>query len=304
MKASPLTGILMLWVVSLLTSSCTDTSGPVGSGDLLLSVAANEAVRVGFPHEENGETLAFVDDWDVKFDMFAVSLGSVELVEIDPNDDGAVLSRLEQPVLVDIASSQSGEVEFTSLVDIPEGRHDFEFRIAPPTAETSSDNPEVVALMRENAWSVLVRGTATPGEGHPMFDTPITFEFGFPLDALYFECINGADGTRGVVIADNRQNEAYIYPHIVHIFWDKLGAGNEKLRFDAMAMVAGEDNLVTMEDLDKVELTDPALSDEQGVPLYDDAGLLDTYTLGAYARRALAESFHLNGIGFCKKRLF
>ena len=63
-----------------------------------------------------------------------------------------------------------------------------------------------------------------------------------------------------------------------------------------------EDDIVTIEELDGVSLTDPALADKDGIPLYDDAGLLDMYTLGEFIRRGIAESLHFNGIGFCKKR--
>lgn len=286
-----------------LTAACGDTSSPVGRGDLLISVAANEAVRVGFPHEEGGQQLAFVDGWSVEFETFAVSINQLDLTEATPDGDGASIASWSEAVIVDMASSETGEVELTTLVDVEEGRHDFGFRVAPPSADASGADAQTVARMRDNGWSVLIRGTATPDEGHPEFDTPIQFDFGFSLEAEYFNCINGADGTQGAVVAANRQNEAYIYPHVVHIFWDTLGAGNEQLRFDPMARVAGDDDVVVLEELDEVDLTDSSLTNEAGVPLYDDAGLLDTYTLGAFVRRAIAESFHFNGIGFCKKRI-
>jgi hypothetical protein len=267
-----------------------------------MSLAANEAVRVGFPHTENGSQLAFVDGWTVTFDTFAVNVQKIELLEATPEGEGPVLASWDQSMMVDVAATQAGEAQLTTLMDVQEGRHDVRFRIAPPEAGSPSENDELLSLMQSQGWSLLARGTATPDEGHSEFDTPIRFELGFSLNAEYYSCVNGADGTQGIVIAANRQNEAYIYPHAVHLFWDTLGAGNEELRFDAMAR-ASKEGVVTMDELDKVDLTDPSLTSENGVPFYDDAGLLNTYPLGAFLRRAIAESIHFNGIGFCKKRL-
>lgn len=281
--------------------SCGETSGPTGQGDLRLSLAANQAVRVGFPHEENGVNLSFVDGWSVTIDTLIVSIVSVNIQEATPDGNGPMVAQWRQPTVLDIASNKNGQIPLTTIKNIDAGRHDFGFRVAPPSNDVAGDKA-LAELMRTNKWSIVVRGTATPDANHPEFSKPVSFDFGFPLDATYYACINGADGTSGVVIAANRQTDAYIYPHIVDLFWDSLGVGNEKLRFDAIARAAGEDDLVTIEELDGVSLTDPALADKDGIPLYDDAGLLDTYTLGEFIRRGMAESLHFNGIGFCKKR--
>ena len=296
------TQALLLCSCAALLPACGEPAER-GSGDLALSVAANRAVRNGFPHEEDGTQLAFVDGWSVALQTFAVSITRLELVEATPEGDGEPLASWEQGAALDVVGA-GGEAEVTTLEDVPEGRHEVRFTLAAPGALSASNLPEEdLALMRERGYSIIIRGVATPHEGHAEFDEPVTFDFGFALEATYFDCINGADGTQGVVVADNRLGEAYIYPHIVHLFWDTLGAGDEQLRFDAMARAAGEDNLVSLEDLDEVDLTSPKLADASGVPLYNDAGLLDTYTLGAFTRRAMLESMHFNGIGFCKKRL-
>jgi hypothetical protein len=304
----PTSSQISLVLVFLLTAhlGCGDEGGPTGSGDLLVSVAGNEAVRVGFPHEEErlGLTQEFEGDWQVQFDTFAVSVQQLELLETTADGDGPVVAGWNETRLVDIAAAESGEVELLTLMDVPEGRHDISFRIAPPVDGSAGDvEPDLFERINENGWSVLISGTATPPADHEEFSETVRFDFGFPLDAYFYDCVNGVDGTQGVVVAANRQNSVSIYPHIVHIFWDSLGSGAEDLHFDPLARIAGEDNVVRLEDLDEVDLTSPTLTDDRGVPLYDDAGLLETYTLGAYMRRAIAESFHLNGIGFCKKRL-
>lgn len=293
--------LLTAAAIALFFAGCSDASGPSGSGDLQLSLAANEAVRVGFPHTENGQSLAFVDGWSVKIETFAVNIEQFELLEPSPEGEGPVAASWEESTTVNIAGTTTGSAPLATLAQVDEGRYDVRFRVAPPSATSTSEDAALLGVMRERGWSFVMRGTATPDGDHPEFSEPVSFDLGFPLEAEYYACVNGADGTQGVVVAANRQNEAYIYPHAVHLFWDTLGAGNEQLRFDAMARAA-TDGVVTMDALDQIDLTDPALADERGVPLYDDAGLLDTYTLGAFLRRAAAESLHFNGIGFCKKR--
>jgi hypothetical protein len=277
----------------------------VGEGDLAVSVAANESVRVGFPHVEDGVTLEFVDGWSVTIERFAVGISDFELLEATPDgESGEVLASWGEGAALDSAAEESGEVAMVTLEGAPEGRHDVRFTVAPP-ADGALTNMAAADLevMRERGWSMWIQGTATPDAGHAEFSEPIGFDLGFAIEATYYDCLNGVDGTKGVVVADGREGSSYIYPHLVHLFWDTLGAGDEQLRFDPMARAAGEDGVVQMEELDGVDLTSPELTDEAGVPLYNDAGLLDTYTLGAFVRRAMLESVHFNGIGFCKKRI-
>ncbi len=292
-------------VAILLVTSCGGEQDTRERGEIAFSVAGNEAVRVGFPHEENGSELGFVDGWQADIDTFLISLGSVDLTESTPDGDGEVLASWTQGAVVDVAADESGEVFLMTLSDVPEGRHDVRFSITSPGQgfDGSSVSAADLDLMKQNNWSMVLRGTATPNPDHPEFSEPIKFDIGLDISADYNECINGVDGTRGAIVPASRQNEAYIYPHLVHLFWDTLGAGNEELRFDAMARAAGDDGVVTIDELDAVSLLDPALTDAEGIPLYDDAGLLDTYTLGAFIRRAMLESVHFNGIGFCKKRI-
>ncbi|MEO1267397.1 MAG: hypothetical protein AAFX99_04815 [Myxococcota bacterium] len=298
--------LLSLGAASLLTlAGCGDT-GSSATGDIEVSVAANEAVRVGFPHTEEGfGELAFVDDWSVTIDTFVVSIQRFELLELTNEGDGSVEASWGGASLLDIAAEEDGDVQLGMMSDVPEGRYDIRFELSPPDSSTMAANipSELSETMVANGWSLYVKATATPGAGHPEFSEPITLDLGMDLNATYFDCNNGADGTKGFVVIGNSVSEAYIYPHIVHLFWDNLGAGDEELRFDAMARAAGEDRVLTIEELDTVDLTAPELAGPDGIPLYDDAGLLDEYTLGAYVRRAMLESFHFNGIGFCKKTL-
>ncbi len=295
------------WACALMGAALLAGCGPAefGEGDLAVSVAANEAVRVGFPHDEDGRRLEFIDGWTVTIERFAVGITAFELLEATPDgESGEVLATWDVGAALDSAAEESGEVAMMTLEGAREGRHDVRFTVAPPTQGVLTNMSDAdLTTMRENGWSMWVSGTATPDADHPEFSGPIRFDLGFDVAATYFDCVNGVDGTKGVVVADGRENAGYIYPHLVHLFWDTLGAGDEQLRFDAMARAAGDDEIIEMDELDGVDLTSPELADDAGVPLYNDAGLLDTYTLGAFVRRAMLESVHFNGIGFCKKRI-
>lgn len=289
---------------ALLASGCGE-GGPLGgeTGDLAVSVAANEAVRDGFPHEENGQQLSFVDGWTFQTDAFLVTIGQVRLRAPSEGGDGEVVSRWDGPAIVDLASEQDGEVELGVIEAAPAARLDFGFDVvaASPGAQVRSAADADVEAMRANGWSMLVRGVATPTDANDTYTEPVEVYLGAGPEVTYYDCVNGQDGTKGISVAANTTSSAYIYPHLVHLFWDTLGAGNEDMRFDPFAAAAGDDGRVTLEDLESQDLT--TLLDDDGVPLYDDAGLIEEYNLRAYVERAMVESPHFNGIGFCKKSL-
>lgn len=294
-----------LCLAIILTGGCggEGDGGTTSTGDVQMSVAANQAVRMGFPHEENGQTLAFVDGWTFTVDAFAVSIGEVRLSEPVAEGTGEMLARWEESSLVDVTSEEDGDVTLGMLEQVPARRVDVGFTLvgAGETSTLLGASEDDAQRMRENGWSMLLRGTATPTDANDTYTEPVTLELGIPIEAEYYDCINGVDGTKGLAVAADSVTEAYIYPHIVHFFWDSLGAGNEDLRFDPMAAVANMDNVVTLDALAARDLTE--LTGPDGVPLYDDAGLLTEYNLARFIERAALESMHFNGIGFCKKRL-
>ena len=134
---------------------------------------------------------------------------------------------------------------------------------------------------------------------------------GFALNIRYEECINGKDKTKGIALENQKTTGAFIYAHAIHLFWDTLGSGEEKVRFDALAAVAGSDNILTSDELKQQDLTQ--LKDADGKPLthdgkpvyYDDGGLLppETLTLLDFVRYGARESIHFNGLGLCKAKL-
>lgn len=289
-------------IVFLSLAGCGERTTPE-TGDLELSVAANEAVRVGFPHEENGQLLEFVDGWSFQVEVFAVTIGAVTLREPTEQGQGPVIDAWRGPVVVDMASEEDGDVALGRIEELPARRLDLGFDLIQATAEADvlGLSTQDAERMRQLGWSMLIRGTATPSPDHPMYREPVQIDLGLSAQASYYACVNGKDGTEGIAIEANTVTSAYIYPHLVHLFWDTLGAGDEDLRFDPMAAAAGPDRVLTIEELEAVDLT--GVLGEDGLPLYDDSGLLERYTMRAFVERAMLESMHLNGIGFCKKSL-
>ncbi len=158
--------------------------------------------------------------------------------------------------------------------------------------------------MIAKGWSFLFEGTANKeGVGE------IKFRIGLPLRMRYSECSNGKDSTLGLAVESNKKTGALIYLHPIHLFWDSLGEGNAKLRFDAFAAVAGDDKVVTSEELATQDLTKlkgldgERLKDTGGALVYyDDSGFLppDQLNLLAFFQFAARDSVHFNGLGLCK----
>jgi hypothetical protein len=295
--------VSLFLTAALLLPACVgeDTAG---EGSLALDVGGGAALREGFPHSEGDVTQAFVDGWELQFDKYVLAVGDVVLRE---QDSGAEIDRWPGPKVMDLARSTTGSESLTTIEDLPARRLDFGFSLLAPTTlpEASSASEDDIQAMIDNGWSLLVAGEAE----HTATGRMVGFEFGLPVAARYFECINGKDTTQGVAIEANKTTGAFIYAHAIHLFWDTLAAGDEDLRFEAFAAVAGEDGIVTDAELETQDLTNlrdadgNPLVDGQGQPvLYNDGGLLppSEWTLYHFVRYAARASAHFNGIGLCK----
>ena len=287
---------------ALLLLSCV-SEDTAGEGNLALELGGGAALRDGFPYDEGAVTYEFVDGWELTFDKYVVAVGDVILSE---QDDGSEAATWEGPKVTDLAAGSTGSEDLATVEGLPARRLDFGFSFLPPSLndDTSSADAEDVSLMVKNGWSFLVEGEAVNAEK----GRTVRFRIGLPVAARYYKCINGEDTTQGVAIEDNKTSGVYIYSHAVHLFWDTLASGDEDLRFDAFAAVAGDDDLVTEEELKDQDLTD--LKDENGDPLvdadgkkvtYNDGGLLptDEWDLYHFVKYAARASAHFNGTGLC-----
>ncbi|MBN2798711.1 MAG: hypothetical protein JXX28_06130 [Deltaproteobacteria bacterium] len=288
-------------MILLLALACV-SEDVAGTGALDLSISGGEALRSGFPYVEGGAELAFVDGWEVHFDRYLISISEVALT--DPAD-GAWAGGWEGARVVDLARAVGAEEPIATLEDLPALRLDLGFTLSPVSASSEGDSPlpADLAMMETEGWTHWIGGTATRGEER------VDFSLGLSLPTAYTRCVNGKDFTEGIAVASHTTTGATLYAHAVHLFWDTLAAGDEDLRFDPWAAVAGEDGVVTADDLADQDLTD--LRDADGDPLldpsgarisYDDGGLLGPgqYDLLSFVRYGLRQSAHLNGVGYCR----
>lgn len=294
-------GLVVLSVWACASCVGEDTAG---SGGFALEVSGGGALREGFPYTEGSATHTFVDGWELDFEKYVLAVGDVRFSE---QNSGAEVARWDGPKIMDLAASATGAEALTTVEELPARRLDFGFSFLAPNSvpSQSSAMAEDVRLMIEKGWSLLVAGLAT----HPASGRSVRFRIGLPVAAQYYECINGKDTTKGVAIEANKTTGALVYAHGIHLFWDTLASGDEDLRFEAFAAMAGEDDLVTEEELRSQDLTDlrdahgDPLLDEQGQRvLYNDGGLLPPkeWTLYHFVRQAARASAHFNGIGLCK----
>ena len=294
----------LTFLLGVLSFASCVSEDMAGEGSLALTVSGGAALREGFPYTDGSVTYAFVDGWTLEFDKYIVAVSDVHL---DEQDDGAEVARWDGPKVMDLSAEGTGAESLTTIDDIPARRLDLGFNFVAPVEipKRSSASEEDIEEMIENGWSLLVAGEAV----HPDTHRTVRFEIGLETAARYYECINGKDETYGIAIEANKTTGAYIYAHAIHLFWDTLASGDEDLRFEAFAAVAGEDGIVTAEELKNQDLTDlkdaegNRLEDAQGEPVvYNDGGLLapDNWTLYHFVQYAARASNHFNGTGLCK----
>jgi len=304
-SCNPVPRGISIFLTAWLSAACVGED-LAGEGDLALEVSGGAALREGFPYTEGSATYEFVDGWELQFEEYVIVVDDVFLSE---QDDSSEVERWEGPEVMDLAAGGTGSEELTTIGGLPARRLDFGFSIVAPSEvpAESSASEDVVQMMIDNGWSFYTSGEAV----HPATSRTIRFEFGLPVEMLNYECINGKDTTKGVSIEANKTTGAFIYAHAIHLFWDTLSSGDEDLRFEAFAAVAGDDDVVTEEELKAQDLTDlrdadgEPLVDDQGHPVvYNDGGLLppDEWTLYHFLKYAFRASTHFNGVGLCKVR--
>ena len=216
---------------ALLLSACD----PVGTGTLSVTVNGEEGTQRGYPSTE------LADGWSISFDSYLVSLADLR----PAGRDGGVASALETPVVVDL---HAGAPQVATLEGLPTGRLRLDYALLPPTAATvvpAGVDAALVEEMRAGGWTYLLQGVATK-PSRPA----VRFKLGLPAPVRMEDCTSGVDGTQGVVIPASSTAEAELTLHAEHLFYDRLGThAGVQLRFEALAAAAGEDALLTFEEL-------------------------------------------------------
>ncbi|RKH55324.1 hypothetical protein [Corallococcus llansteffanensis] len=280
---------LLLAAWSLGASGCGEA---VARGDVRVTLSGGDGTQRGYADH------LFQDQWSVQFSKYLVSLGDFTLTSASGD-----VRATQEHVLVDV---QKGDAPLTALTGLEAGRWGVAFRVGPPEARTvagASVSADDLAMMRERGFSYFVEGRAQhrdPTRGL------YTFRMGFPVHTRMVDCINGVDGTQGLVVPEGSVAEAEVTIHAEHMFYDRLGTHRGvQLRFEAIAATADEHHAITPEGLASQDLLDlhgldgGTLTDAQGQPVVYQPGAYDLRTLQAFVTQSIVDQAHLNGGGVC-----
>lgn len=285
-ETRPKAGHVLLWSAGLLLAC-----GVGGSGELRVLASGGDEARGGLASSE------LVDGWSIEFERYLVSLTDLRL-----SRDGELKAEGLQPArVVDLTTGVS---ELGVLEALPAGRLHLSYAIAPPGEDAvavAGVDPEDLARMRADQLSYLVEGVATK----PPF-APVRFRFGFSEAVTMEDCTNGVDGTQGVVIPASSRAEAELTLHVEHLFYDRLGTHTGVgLRFEALAAMADEQGLVTLDVLSEQPVLEPVgmdgdrLLDDDGTPVLYDPGTSSVTHVADFLRVSVRDQGHLNGSGLC-----
>lgn len=281
--------LLFLSCLSLLGFGCGDSA----TGDVAVQLSGEEAAQVGFPVGD----IVFIDGWSVDFERILVSITEVHLQAAD-GDDALVMA---DPIVADLTL---GEPEGWRFTGVPARRWDrvsYVFAPAPAGARAVGgiDAADLDAMVA-GGHSFLIEGVATRGEEQ------VRFDWAFDVRIDNTGCLNGVDETDGIVVREGGVTDAQITVHFDHLFFDSYAHDEPALRFDPMAAVAGDDGVLTLEELAGQSIVDMRDADGEpitvdGMPLTYDPGDLDVPTtdLRAYLIGALSTVGHFNGEGHC-----
>jgi hypothetical protein len=292
------------WALTLLGAlgsfGCSDDGGETaaGSGSLTITITGEDGAKDGFPFEEDGESVAFADDWTVQFSKLIVAVGNIELA----GADGKVAIASSGRFIVDLHESDG---ELATFDDLGARRWEkFSYEILPASDDMINVNGVAesdITAMVDGGFNYWLEGTAEKaGDAY-------TFAWGLKNPTRNANCTNGSDDSEGLVITDNATTDGEMTFHVDHVFWTTLGTEDAQLRFDAIAAAGRDDLDISWEDLkgqklaDLVGLDGEPLVDEEGKPLIYNPGSvrLASQDLASFILASSSSLAHLNGEGLC-----
>jgi hypothetical protein len=279
------------------TAGCDSSSG--SSGEVRVELSGEDAAVQGYPVGSGEDQIAFADGFTLQFEKVLVAIEGFELAGIDGSQAG-----LDADAVV--ADLHLGEPEAWVFAGVPSRRwEDVRYVYAPPTVESRNVNGVAQAdleAMVDGSYALWIAGTATDGTEEYSFD--LRFE---DFRVIAEACVNGLDETDGLVVPNNAVVNAQVTVHLDHLFFDTFATDEALLRFEPWAAVAGEDGVITLEDLESQSLSD--LRDRNGDPLLDGEGdpvlydpgplSLPANNLREYVIAAATTTGHFNGEGHC-----
>jgi len=295
-KSSTRLSIACCCCVAAVMAACGDSTG--SSGEVRVNLSGEEAAVQGYPVGSGEDQIAFADGFTMQFDKVLVAFERFELGT--SSGDRANLGA--DPIVADL---HLGYPRGWVFGDVRSRRwDDVRYVYGAPTMQSRKVNDVSDADLEEmasNGYSIWVTGTATDGTESYDFDLRI------PVRVTNEACQNGIDETDGLVVPNNGVVDAEVTVHLDHFFFDTYATDEALLRFEPWAAVAGEDGVITLEDLETQSLSD--LRDRNGDPLVDeddnpivyDPGplVLPENNLREYVIAAATTTGHFNGEGHC-----
>lgn len=283
-------------LVGLASAACTPSAG---TGSLVVTIAGEGAVD-GFPLVEDGETIALADDWTIAFSKVVASVGRLSIAA----SDGEVGFEGTETYVVDLHADE--EVTLATVTDLEARRWDrVGYELVPATTGATNVNGvaqgDLDAMVAAGA-NYLIEGTATKGSAS------VAFRWLLANPTRNADCTNGNDDKQGVVVVANSTAEAQITLHLEHLFWTRLGThASNPLRFDPIAAVAGDDGVVTLDELATQSLEAPLDANGERIRNADatnfsyDPGSISPapQNLRDFVLAATSTQGHLNGEGLC-----
>jgi len=327
-----------------LNASCDpgfSQTAPNKPGTIQVTFSGEKFGETGLPFPGTPGDPVFVDGWSVTFDELLVVLGNFRLSpgatqSTDQSQAGTPVATMPGPYVVDMhkptgflgkdGSEPAGGIFKWDTDDSGRAfdnntRYAFSYdskRATYPATQVNltPDQFADYALMVQNGWSKLYRGTATySGTGTYTPDATVQAKFAALPSTVHFvfgwndagghvNCINpdfgaGTDlANRGVQPSSNGAVIAQATLHVDHVFWDILKEHNDvKLRFDPVAAWAPANTTAANPfDLRTLGTKPIAATFSDGTPL-PDRGPFETagYTCGG-TRPCAQVTMNLNGV--------
>lgn len=271
------------------------------SGTVEVAVSGEAPAVEGYPSSTG---LAFADGWSLSLDFVLVSIEGFSLAH-----DGTALPLETDAVVIDL---HEGLVqELWTLPAIGARRYaQLGYEITPPgdgarTIGVVTDAQRIT--MRDEGIALWMHGTArhaTHGE--------VVLDLRIPIRVVLSDCVNGVDGSSGLVVPANGTASAELTLHLDHLFLDSIVAADPPMRFEAFAAAAGSDHVVTLDDLAAQPLADlcgmdgSALTDQDGARLVYDPGSvpLAVQDLRSFVLHQASTIGHFDGEGHCAASCF
>jgi hypothetical protein len=288
-------------LTTLACGSDDDSGSAAGRGSIALKASGEAAAVDGFPVEDEGETIAFEDDWTVQFSKVYAAFGDVSVKDAA----GATAYASTDSYVVNLQTSEVVDVKM--IGDLGAQRWDaFGYAIQGPVAgsiNVGSVPQADVDAMVAGKFNYRIAGTATKG------NRSVRFEFDLANATTNTACTNGEDETAGVVVPVNSEVDAVVTFHLDHVFWSTLGSEENPLRFEAIAgadFLGNKDGTVTFDELALQQLA--SLKDgegnalaEGGTPIVYNPGsvALPQQNLQQFMLKSAQSMGHLNGGGLC-----